>query len=348
MNKVISLILVFFFVNGPFVAAFNPVSDAELVADTWNTKTPMSQARDSLSVVAFDGKIYAIGGQTNDGYGGTNERYDPKTDTWITLTPMPTPRINLAIAAYQGKIYCISGGICPENDSKIGAHWRSNVVEIYDIATNSWSTAKSPASFTGSGQARVVDDNIFVIVGNALHRYDPNTDVWSKTDAPLFLFQLTSAVVNNKIVLIGNIITEMTPPSGAPIQYALKTMTYDPETDVWSEGKTENSLISNADYAIATTGVYAPQKIYIFSGTNNNLVYDPTTDNWSTAKETPNDIGVNGVVVVDDVLYVISSTETMQYIPIGYGTLLSDTPPAITSTPSDSSITDKPESVNLI
>jgi N-acetylneuraminic acid mutarotase len=249
---------------------------------------------------------------------------------------MPTPRINLAIAAYDGKIYCMSGGIYPEDHPEIGAQWRSNVVEIYDIATNSWSTAKSPASFTGSGQAHVVNGKIFVIVGNALHTYDPTTDVWTKTDAPLWLFYLASAVIDNKIILTGNIITEM-----KPVQYALKTIIYDPKTDVWSEGKTETTLTSDTCSAGATTGSYAPQKIYLFSGTNNNLIYEPATDSWSTAKETPANIDISNVAVIDDVLYVISGTKTIQYIPIGYGTL--PAPSVATPTPTNILTTSEPE-----
>ncbi|MCL1976735.1 MAG: kelch motif-containing protein, partial [Candidatus Bathyarchaeota archaeon] len=95
----------FFFTSGTFVVAFNPVSASELVEDSWNTKAPMSEPRGGLGVVAVDGKIYAIGGQTNDGYVGTNERYDPKTDKWITLASMPTPRDHFAMVAYEGNPY---------------------------------------------------------------------------------------------------------------------------------------------------------------------------------------------------------------------------------------------------
>jgi len=86
-------------------------SSSELVEDSWNTKTPMSQARSGLGVVAVDGKIYAIGGRTETGFVGTNECYNPKTDKWITLKPMPTPRRSFAIAEYQDKIYCIGGSL---------------------------------------------------------------------------------------------------------------------------------------------------------------------------------------------------------------------------------------------
>ncbi|MCL2292230.1 MAG: hypothetical protein FWC30_04080, partial [Candidatus Bathyarchaeota archaeon] len=51
MNKVLVFMLFFFLTSGSFTLAFNPVSASELIEDSWNTKTPMSQPRCSLGVV---------------------------------------------------------------------------------------------------------------------------------------------------------------------------------------------------------------------------------------------------------------------------------------------------------
>ncbi|MDR0318626.1 MAG: hypothetical protein LBI09_01160, partial [Nitrososphaerota archaeon] len=150
MYKVFPLILLSFVILGSFTAVFSSVSAFELVADSWNTMAPMSQARYDLGVVAVDGKIYAIGGATSvntydghiGGFVGTNECYDPKTDIWVTLEPMPTARHNFAIAECQNKIYCIGGYIVDESKWII-----YDTVEMYDPATNSWST-KAALPFT--------------------------------------------------------------------------------------------------------------------------------------------------------------------------------------------------------
>jgi N-acetylneuraminic acid mutarotase len=125
MNKIVPALLVFFFIIGTFAAVFNPVSAAELIENTWNTKAPMNQARANLGVVAVNGKIYAIGGQASIDTLDTNECYDPVMDTWATLKPIPTPRAYFAITACQDKIYCIS-------EELFGG------TEVYDIATNNW------------------------------------------------------------------------------------------------------------------------------------------------------------------------------------------------------------------
>jgi N-acetylneuraminic acid mutarotase len=349
MRKLFPFMLLSLLILSSFAATFNSVSALELVEDSWNTKASMNQARWALGVVAVDGKIYAIGGSTvNDGFNsgvvGINECYYPKSDTWVTLEPMPTPRSGFAIAAYQGKIYCMGGTPCVEEGMKP----RCDVTEVYDIATNSWST-KASMPFQGSGLlGHVVNGKIFVINGNALFMYDPVTDIWTrKPDAPLYLFSYASAVVDDKIILTGNVIISTYPYSHST-QYAVKAMIYDIETDTWSEGKTETTLESSHAGAEATTGIYAPAKIYVFSGTPSTFIYEPTTDTWSTAKSMPSNRIYFGVAVLDDILYVIGGLDypldeavstNEQYVPIGYdSTGYSGTPSPVTSPP----VTDEP------
>jgi len=180
MNKIVSFTLIFFFISGTFATAFNPVSASGLVENSWNTKTPMSQARAALGVVAVEGKIYAIGGSPGHGFSsfvGTNECYDPKTDTWVTLKSMPTPRAGFAIVAYQDKIHCIGGSTF--SIDKGGILKLSTVVEVYDIATDSWS-AKPPVSFIINSGVHIADEKIFGITTglstNSLFLYNPITD----------------------------------------------------------------------------------------------------------------------------------------------------------------------------
>jgi len=319
VNKVISFILLFFFISGLFVIVFNSVSASDLVQDSWNTKTPTSQPRFDLGVVAFDGKIYAIGGNPDaGGFVGTNERYDPKTDTWVTLTSMPTPRIGFAIAAYQGKIYCI-GGLNKE---------LLNVNEVYDIATDSWNT-KTPLPVSEMFvQAHVVDEKIFVITERALYVYDPVEDSWTnKTSTPTQVAHMCSAIVDNKIIIIDQVAQRDYPDFGLTGKViTMKVMIYDPNADVWSEGQESSEYIDSMirpRAAGATTGVYVPKKIYILFGFINH-VYDPVEDAWSTIPGPQQEAFIGGgIAVVDDILYVIKGVHyphniNIQYVPIGH------------------------------
>jgi N-acetylneuraminic acid mutarotase len=333
MHKFIVSLLLFFFMSGTFTTAFNPVSASELVEDSWNTKTPMNHTRYGFSATVVDGQIYAIGGLYytfgNSSIGenpsvqyarflDTNERYDPKTDTWTTLAPMPTPRGFCAVAAYQGKIYCISGV-----NYEVGA--KADVVEVYDPVTNSWNTKASPPFGDGIIQALVVDDKIFVTYSNLwIFMYDPIKDSWTeKTLMPCTGFAVFT-VMDNKIMGIVR---------PADNENQMKAMSYDPKTDRWKEEKTVVPLEypSGPGAAGATAGVYAPKRVYVFGARNLSgnpesgatpftWVYDSIKSTWSTAKASSADVSDLQVAVVDDILYVLGSTN-QQYVPIGYDPL---------------------------
>jgi len=297
-----------------------------------------------LGVVAVDGKIYAIGGTTELGYEpssvvGTNECYDPGSDMWTTLEPMPTPRTNFAIATYEGKIYCI-GGYTAE---QVPPYSPISVIEVYDIATNSWST-KTSMPVEGAMYACVVNGNFFVMTKYDLFMYDPVEDFWTqKTFMPQKISispssepHSVSVVVDDKIVVTGYF---------EGIHSEPKTRIYDPATDVWSEGSAPaKPYWFNLNCAGVTTGVYAPQSVYVLGGTSegitelSNQVYDPVGDTWAFAKDMSAYRCQFGVVVINDILYVVGGHYTdgvvvstnEQYIPMGYnGTLSLVTSPSV-------------------
>ena len=70
----------------------------------------MPTARLFLAAAEVGGKIYAIGGNDDNGVNlSVVEEYDPASNTWATKAPMPTGRPGLAAASVGGKIYAIDG-----------------------------------------------------------------------------------------------------------------------------------------------------------------------------------------------------------------------------------------------
>jgi len=318
MRKMLLCILLIFFISGLFTTGVSSVL-AKSVEDFWTAKTPMNTVRTGFGVVAVEGKIYVIGGYIDYGtFFSVNECYDPKTDTWVTLASMPTPRHSFGIVACNGKIYCM-GGTFYEN----GQWFSCKINEVYDPVTNSWSV-KTSTPFEGSTtMVQAVDGKIFVMTGGIWRLYDPIKDSWTNKAQPPYTGYVSSAVVNNKIIVYCNIYYWMSP-------FEAKAMMYDVETNKWSELKTQpfvSTLIQDSYryppvYTLAssgaTTGLFAPQRIYSFFE-GHTFVHEPINDTWSTAKDTPATMADNtAVVVVDDVFYVIGSTFTEQYVPIGY------------------------------
>ena len=341
------------------MTTFSHVPALNLTENSWNTKTPMKQARDGLGVVVVDNKIYAIGGVgTMGAYVGTNECYDPKTDKWITLASMPTPQAYFAIAAYQGKIYCIS-------DEAVSA------TEVYDIASNSWSKASILDTLDGGRlYAHVVDGKIFVLNISTLrlYMYNPVTDAWTeKTRIPTNIAThagtIVSTLVDDKINVIG--IFYLRIPDSFKSTMMTKVVVYDPKTDVWTEVNsipTTNETFFYDVAAGANTGRYAPKRIYVFQETR-TTVYDPIKNTWYTAEPMLTARRQMGVAVVDDIFYVIGgavhgygfypddplpiptkeySSVNEQYTPGYLEPLLPTTTPSATITPSNSVAPSKP------
>ena len=306
--------------------------------DFWVSKGSMQEARCGLGVAVVNGKIYAIGGANQEGFRATNEVYDPATDTWALKAPMPTPRSVFGVAFCHNKIYCF-GGYIPG-----GA---TGVNEVYDPATDTWETKTPMTTPRLNLQGNVVNDKIYLIGGNSngtLNEvYDPTNDTWlTKASVPTAVSSYASAVIDNKIYVITSTLTQI----------------YDAENDSWSMGAPA-PLPTVFPSAAATTGVFAPERIYVFghsvdskmpfwqlTKTQDSIVqsYDPKTDTWTICASVPTGRFHASAAVVNDKLYVIGgfnleyptdrftlnakyiySAVNEQYTPFGYGTV----PPAV-------------------
>lgn len=95
----------------------------------------MPTARSIFCAEVFNGKIYAIRGQSSlwEYHRGMLvpivEEYDPATDTWKRGADMPTSRCMFCTSMINDKIYAI-GGISMVYEDTL------SIVEVYDPATN--------------------------------------------------------------------------------------------------------------------------------------------------------------------------------------------------------------------
>lgn len=297
--------LTFLALSLSFLTIAEGVYGACTEGDSWASKKLMHYARSSLGVAVVDDKIYAIGGTNLRAVGGSevrdtkyyrggvvgyNEEYDPKTDEWTTKTAMPTSRSRFAIAAYQNKIYCMGG--FDANGTAVAIN------EVYDTLTDTWET-KTPMSAPRTHvQATVVDGKIYLLCGflngdlnhaiNINQAYDPKTDSWATMAAiPNQASAYTPAVAfNNQIYLMGEDIK-----------------IYDPQANTWNSAVLE-PLTTFYGYAAATSGKFAPARIYVFSGAEVK-VFDPANGSWSLGAALPSERQQFGAVSLDDQLYVV-------------------------------------------
>jgi hypothetical protein len=297
--------------------------------DNWTTKAPVPEYG-SYKVVTVDGKIYAIGTWWIDlGY-NVNEAYNPTTDNWTKKTPMPTPRGDFGIAVYNDKIYCIGGF-----NSALSA---VGTTEVYDPQTDKWTT-KTPMPTPRYGlDAQTVNGKIYLIGGQTaqtsaflpiLEVYDPETDMWTtQTSMPAPQAFYASTTANGKIYVIA---------SG-------HTQIYDPSTDNWTLGADEPYGATYRSTASATTGQYAPVKIYVLGGGDGfftfdyTRVYDPKNDSWSIGASMPLAKSQPAAVNINDQLYVVGGVDAhldnrsvQVYTPADYGIINTPTPSPTTA-----------------
>lgn len=132
------------------------------VTNTWAVKASMPTARAFAAAVAINGRLYVVGGTTNNtssGYTGALEVYDPATGRWSSKAPMPTPRQIFAANVVDGQIFAIGG------DPGGGAA-QTSANEVYDPNTSAWATA-TPMPAARYGMASSVIGAAIYIVGGA-------------------------------------------------------------------------------------------------------------------------------------------------------------------------------------
>jgi N-acetylneuraminic acid mutarotase len=173
---------------GGWDATFTPGTTHEVydpATNAWSSQVAqLPTGRGAFGAVTGpDGLIYVIGGQDpNNAFLATVEAYDPAADTWITKAPMQTPRRAMgAVALPDGHIYAIGGG---------GAKGWLNSVEIFDIATNTWTLGTHPLPVATCVLGAAVDPNglIYAIGGTVgavqyaadVYSYDPSAPGWAK------------------------------------------------------------------------------------------------------------------------------------------------------------------------
>ncbi|MEM2099200.1 MAG: kelch repeat-containing protein [Candidatus Bathyarchaeia archaeon] len=120
-------------ISGDVITNVTEVYDPQ--TDTWETKSPMPTAQESLQANVVGGIIYLIGGYPN---GTLNLAYDPATDSWSTNANMPIAAGGITSCVTNNKIYLI--GALSKNQNSV-------LNQIYDPETNQWHFgAASPSS----------------------------------------------------------------------------------------------------------------------------------------------------------------------------------------------------------
>jgi N-acetylneuraminic acid mutarotase len=190
----------------------------DTLTGTWQTKASMPTPRADLTASVVNGKIFLIGGKTYSSdspyYNQTsiNQVYDIATNTWSVNASMPIALQGYASTVVDNKIYFIGGA----RQSTTGIDSSTTAVQIYDTATDSWTTGKSLDTPSSYGAAVLTTGvmaptKIYYIGGYSSGTFSGKTQIydiqqnsWSNgPDMPTARAYLGLAVVSDVVYAVG-------------------------------------------------------------------------------------------------------------------------------------------------
>jgi len=251
------------------------------VANEWSPASPMAQGRFAHSVTVLPSGLFLIvGGDKSTGANPLEsaELYDPAKDTWTSAGDMAYKHGegHTATLLNNGTVLVTGGPSLIEGTKRVIAF-----SEVYDPATNSWSSTGDMTEGRKGHIATLLDDGTVLVVGTeSVEVYDPATGTWSLAAefAESHLEQFTATKLNDGRVLVAG--------GGQKGKYlAPDTLNhvdiYDPST---GELTAANSM--GAKRWDHTATVMSDGKL-VMVGFKTAEIYDPATGNWTSAGEMP-------------------------------------------------------------
>ena len=271
------------------------------------TGSPMQFTRIDLGTAVVGGKVYAIGGFTDQTVPYVEE-YDPDSDTWTRKTDMPTARRLFALGVIDGVIY-VTGGMDFTDGNNVTYVYST---EKYDPSSDMWSTASdfpmAPPVNSVLGNAFVsgvaMAKQLYVIVynteepgGAATYVYDTLTDAWSpKSSPPRWEYgqteEITAVACSGRIYVFccGDLAE------------------YDPSADLWTVRPSAHDERYGGGACALGDRLYAIGGVddgYLIPGVE---VYRTDTDLWARQGWIANPKAFFSSVALDDAVYLLGGS----------------------------------------
>lgn len=271
--------------------------------EAWVQKASLPEHRTNATGGIIGNAIYVAGGRhfgggyTDFGITNTLLAYDVTTNAWSTRAPMLTAREHTASAVVNGKLYVI-GGV-----KHTGLPWPNDYEqtctenEVYDPATNSWSTLAPMPTGRNLFSATVIDNKIYCMFGYAnlvnpvpVEVYDPATNLWTTLPVSTTNLQTRAGVtMNNRAHVAGGFHYDF---------YSDSCYILDPVTNTFSQGPRMPEGRKEGQT------VYLNHRMYAMSGDEpgpaniTNYIFDSATNEWYIGMPMPYSYSIWNAVAV--------------------------------------------------
>lgn len=126
-----------------------------LDGDHWTALASMHFARGGHALVAAQGRLYALGGNTASANVAPVEAYDPQSEAWTVVSSLPVPRNHVA-GFVLGTRVCVAGGRAPTTAR----------VDCLDGVADTWSRLSDlPHATSGGGAITFLGGGVVVAGG---------------------------------------------------------------------------------------------------------------------------------------------------------------------------------------
>ncbi len=299
----------------------------DIVTQTWST-AELSEARYDIAAVAAGNKIFFGGGEIGDGTWPVNtvDIYDVSTNTW-TVAHLSGAGNSIKAATIGDKVFFAGGD--PGFNGTLGVD-RPKQVDIYDISTQTWSTALLSSRKGNSLSAVAANNKVYFAGGddwranpntgysdwytsNTIDIYDNATNTWSTSLLTEGMAAFAAISVANKIYWAGGI-------TGSPYSYVSCVV----EIRDVNTGNSSIQYLAKRWTHPVQGAVMKDNKIVFYRGNaiandNNKFdIYDVATNTWSVGVLPVavdgfwNFISVNNTIYVAGV-YVNGVVSTLVY-----------------------------------
>jgi hypothetical protein len=249
----------------------------DAAANTWTT-AELSMPRSNMTVAVAGNKALFAGWEYS-GFTNRVDIYDASANSWSTAA-LSEARTGMSAISVGNKIF-FAGGYKNYDGLNEAPYEFSTRVDIYDIVTNTWSTADLGEARSAMSAA-VVGNKVFFAGGysnvnpggaplysNRVDIYDVSTNTWSSTKLSRARANITAATAGNKVLFAGGNVA-------GSINNTVDI--YDASSNSWSL-----AFLSHENISSTTT---LGNKVVFFTGypdVNHIDIYDASANTWATA-----------------------------------------------------------------
>jgi len=287
--------------------------------NVWTKKGSMNTMRTNFGMIELNGKIYVLGGISNNTYAAfvtlaDVEAYDISTGLWQLKRSMPKSLYVFGLVSMDGKIYVIGGNSkTTNNGSRLDS--TSNRLFEYTPETDTWTERASMQKQRSWSDAVAINHKIYAIGGNngiplsgenTIEEFDPASNMWTMKTAFTNGFdgQCQAVAMNGKIYTLSSDITS----SGAFTKAVIGE--YDPALGTWIEKSQMLSPVMDFGKVVYHDQLYlvGGHPVTAMNYSNKVFKYDPATNSQASLPNISQ--WRNAVVETGGIIYAIGGVNS--------------------------------------